>query len=258
MRPSTLQLAIWFGCTGLEIFLVFVVFWQRLFRLLPVFSAYVCFVLAKSVALWLLRGELALYYWLYWIGQLVALVLTFLVILELYNRLLEAYPALRSFTLSVLLVVLGALILSSVLLTRTDPHWLGRWLVLLERSLRFVQVGLLAFFFFVVQYLGLRLDARVRGVGVGFALYTTIELANFALVAYFYHAYERIWDLSSAAAFLATLAIWSVYLTARVSEPASATPAVPVGVLAELESAIRKRAEEINHVLWRVLRGRFD
>ena len=256
MRPSALQLAIWFGCTGLEIFLVFVVFWQRLFRVLPLFSGYVCFVLVWQSGLWLVRGEMAVYYWVYWIGQLLALVLTFLVILELFNRLLEAYPALRSFTLWVLLAVLGALMLSSVILTWTDSHWLGRWLVLLERSLRFVQVGLLLLFFFVVYYLGLRLDARVRGVGVGFALYVTVELANFALVAYFYHPYERSWDLSSATAYLATLAIWSVYLTARVPEPAQAAPAVPVGVLVELESAIRKRAEEINHVLWGILRGR--
>lgn len=256
MRPSTLQLAIWYASTGLEAYVVALIVWRRFFKVLPLFAAYVCFVLVKSVGLWLVRGELVLYYWSYRIGQLIALVLTFLVILELYRRLFESYPAIRSFVQSVLVTVLVALALSSVILTRIDPHWLRRWTVLFERSLRFVQVGLLILFFFVVYYLGLRLDARVRGVAVGFALYATLELANFALVAHFYYAYERVWDLSSAAAYLATLVVWSVYLTARVPEPARATPAVPVGVLAELESAIRKRAEEINHVLWRILRGR--
>ena len=256
MNYSVVRAAIWYVGTGLEAYLVALVFWRRLFKPLPLFSVYACYVFVWWLGMWLVRGEGALYYWSYWIGQLVALVLTYLVIMELYSRVFQAYPFLRTVILSVLITVLGALILSSVLLTRTDPHWMRRWLLLLERSVRFTQVGLLLLFFAAAYYFALRLDARVRAVGIGFAIYTTVELANFALVSYFYYHYERFWDLLSASSYMVTLAVWAIGLTASAPETAREVARPASGPLVELESAIRKRMEEINRALWGILRGR--
>lgn len=255
---SKLQLVIWFAITALELYLVVLVFWRKVFVSLPLFSTYICFILLKGGALWLLYAHRAgaLYYWVFWTSEVLTLMFAFLIIWELFGGMLEAFPTMATFCRATLLLVLSALLLTCLLPEPLTASGVTRSFVLLQRSMRYVQAGLLVCLFAMAGYFRLPLNSWQRGIALGYGVYAALELANYALVAHLWLRYERAWSVTSQLSYLLALLLWSYYLTVPARLPEARAGALPSGELVELEAAIRGRMEEVNRALWALLRGR--
>jgi len=202
---------------------------RRLAREFPVFFAYVAFHLARSVlfAFYLLhlrqRMSYADYFYAYWVAQAVSVTLGFTVIYEVYCRIFQNYDALRQlasvFFGGAAVVLLLVAVLTAAFAPGTDAPGIVRAVVLLERSVRMMQCGLLMFLFVLSFYFGLPWRSHIFGIALGFGVFATIELAAVAvrLQVGVNAAIALSW--MNSAAYACGVLIWVCYLLAREPAP---------------------------------------
>jgi len=154
--------------------------WHRkLYRELPVFFSYLVYMCVRTIVS---RGFMGSpnYFYAYWVGDLVSMALGFAVIYELFASVLQDYEAIRN--LGFLLYKWSAVVLLFVAViscATTQGSETNQWvaaLLTLERGVRIVQCGLLAFLFLFARYLGLSWRNYAFGVALGFAVFVSVEL----------------------------------------------------------------------------------
>jgi len=201
---------------------------RRLVAEFPVFFAYVVFHVLRSVlfALYLLRWRQQMsyadYFYAFWIAQAISVVLSFAVIYKVYCTIFQNCDALRQlgsifFGLAAV-VLLGVAALTVAAAPGVDAPGIVREMLLLERSVRVMQCGLLAFLFVLAFFFGLPWRNHVFGVALGFGVFTTIELAAVALRSQLGASAATALSRVNSAAYSCGLLIWVYYLLAP--EPA--------------------------------------
>jgi uncharacterized membrane protein (DUF4010 family) len=98
-----------------------------------------------------------------------------------------------------------------------DPERMMAGILVLERSVRIVQVGLLSLLFVLARFLRLRWPHYAFGVAFGFAIFCSVELASVTVRAHDMWAHNKFIVISPLAFAIAQI-IWLVYLA--VPEPA--------------------------------------
>lgn len=146
-----LQLAVWICSATFELLVFRAALRSRLYRLLPAFSAYLAWQLAKNLpgaATFFLKNKLA-YGYVYWFFEIVAWILLFFVIAELARFSISEYPAIVRLTRNSVVGFGGAFLSTMALVwlfarALPWPHdWLNHWLMLMAASVYWVQAGLL-------------------------------------------------------------------------------------------------------------------
>jgi hypothetical protein len=122
-------------------------------------------------------------------------------------------------------MALVGLLFVAVLVAGSDPgveaHRAVTVVLLLERSVDVVRVGLVVFLFMVSSYLGLRLRDRTFGIALGFGIYAAVILVAVALRMHLGEPVASMYSLIRAAAYTCALVIWLVYVLAPAREPVS-------------------------------------
>ena len=204
--------------TALEAGTAAMMWHRKLHRELPTFFSYLVYQCLWALALFLsLSGKN--YVYTYWVGDAVSMALGFAVIYELFAIVLQDYEAIRN--LGFLLYKWSAVVLLFVAViscATTQGSETNQWvaaLLTLERGVRIVQCGLLAFLFLFAKYLGLSWRSYAFGVALGFALFVSVELV---VTAARWHAgtvgREMYYWLKPLSFDCATL-IWAVYVLQR-------------------------------------------
>jgi len=165
---------------------------RRLVGEFPVFFAYVAFHVLRSAVLFTVhllhlqeRMSYADYFYAYWTAETVSIVLGFTVIYEIYCKVFRNYDTLRQFGGMVFggaaVVLLAVAVLTVASAPGADTPGVVRAVLLLERSVRVMQCGLLVFLFLLSFYFGLPWRNHVFGIALGFGLFASIELVASAL-----------------------------------------------------------------------------
>jgi hypothetical protein len=207
---------------------------RRLVREVPVFFTYATFHVLRSAALFTLHllwlqqrmsyvEYYADYFYTYWTTESVGIVLGFGVIYEIYKKTFKNYDGVRQLGSLALggaaVVLLIAAVVTAATASGADAPGIVKAVVLMERSVRVMQCGLLAVLFLLVFYFGLPWQNRLFGLALGFGLYASVELVAIALRSHLGVTAATAYSQAKSAAYVAGVMIWLGYLLAPDPAP---------------------------------------
>jgi hypothetical protein len=191
---------------------------RKLYVELPCFFLYVCYYILQSVTelVLLQKTSDATYFYGYYLLQVVSFALSFGVIYEVFGSVLRPYDALRLVGGRAFLIATAVLCVVGLILFSFGPgdqnYRLVRSIDLFQRSLRFVQIGLLISLFVLSRALGLSWRANAFGIALGYGIYASAEIVIMALKVEYPIAPLRLLSLVNGLAFGVAQLIWTWYI----------------------------------------------
>lgn len=197
-------------------------FLRHLHRQAPIFFAYVVFdtvALAAIYALILFNENRRAWYGA-WAEEAVCILLGVAILAEIFNRMFASYAGIRRFAKVVLLwsavvlVAIGAFLAAFVHHVAFSVPILTAFLVL-DRSLRFVQLGLILSLFALSRYLHLRWKSFVFGIALGFGFNALMLLAAWTVRIYYGQLVAGPVNVLEGVSYSASALIWVFYVLQR-------------------------------------------
>jgi len=205
-------------------------YWRKMHKTFPVFFAYILAQIAISLVVIPLSqsSNYTLFYYTFWATDAISVVLGFRVIHEIFLDVFRPYHTLRDLGTvlfrwaGLVMLMVAAVVAASSNGNSTDP--LCNAILVLQRSVRVVQVGLVLFLLVFSRYLGIDWKQKSFGIALGFGGFAGVELA---LIAWNWWGtevhHQTISTLVNLAAYnLATL-VWIAYAFAKSPERAAFT-----------------------------------
>jgi len=230
MSLSSTDYLLWVTGAVLLLLMFGAVLQRKLVREYPVFFAYATFQVLLTAVLFSIhllqlqhRAGYADYFYAYWTTQAISIVLGFAVIHEIYCGVFQHYDALQRMG-GILFACAGIALLALAIWTAMSAPGAGTpgivsALLLLERSVRVMQCGLVFFLFVASSYFGLPWQNYRFGIALGFGVFASIELAAIAVRSQWGASVAAACSQINSAAYTSGVMIWVCYLLAP--QPAS-------------------------------------
>ena len=186
--------------------------WKRY----PLFTVYSLFNFVGALTLYFLRPSGAIFFYGYWIGEAISIVLGFGVVYEVFRHLFAHHKAVLKHArlgLRWTFVVFFCVALS-VVLVQAPVVSMRSGVLVFEEATRVVELGLLMFLFAASLALGLHWRQADFGIALGLGLFVAVELAVVALRSQI-GLRTSLWDLLNVVRILAidtSLLVWLGYL----------------------------------------------
>src|SRR6266850_1217184 len=229
---DTLQQFLWIFPTCLGVITLIVMAKRRLYRELPIFTAYLACVTIYHIAGAPLReSHPGFYFYWYWIGDGVTALLGLWVIYEIFRIVLKPFSSVQR--IGLLLFRASFFVLALIMITTfrarmsADMEPLIATVLNLELSIRILEAGLFFFLFSFASSLGLTWKQHVFGIAAGLALFVATELAVVAMRSYFGSSADNLaYQVLKPAAFNCGVLIWAAYIWRGepVTSPATRAP----------------------------------
>lgn len=198
---------------------------RRLHRQFPGFFAYCVFSAARTPILFVIFHRTTLYFYCYYAAETVSAVLGLAAIYEVFLHVFQGYDANHRLPQSLFRWVGAVLVVAAVAAAMAAPGSDANRLVaaslVVTRSVRLVQCGLLLFLFFIYLHLGLSWRRYVFGMALGFALFSAVEMAAVAVRAEAGLISQEAISLVKMASYNCAVLVWVTYLLAP--QPAEET-----------------------------------
>lgn len=206
---------LWYLPSAMLAVIAFVMWCRGLAPRFPLFFSYIILVPVRDMVLAWLPLDRHRYSSIYWWGEGVAVLLALGIIFELVGYFVRTYPFLGFLlrVLSVAGVLAGALALT-LLLWGQGPSGADlafEWIILTERSARFLQVCLLILVIALMSRLGLTWRNYALGIAAGFGVFAALDLALLELRAHLHALTDNSFVLLRPAAYNLGVLIWAAY-----------------------------------------------
>lgn len=205
----------WFLPVALQPLVAWVLFRRRLVRKFPVFFTFNLLVPARDLTLYFLPFSGNLYSAVFWWGEAASTALELGIIFENTWHFIQPYPFLRVFLKVLALVaIIAAAAGVAMLIWTKGPAGTDKvleWMILTERSARFLQVCLLVVAIALMSRLGLTWQHYSIGVAAGFGLYAALDLVLLELRAHLHALTDSHFVLLRSAAYNLGVMIWAYY-----------------------------------------------
>jgi len=219
VRPMSLShlvtTTLWVLPLVLQTAIAFVMLRRKLVRIFPIFFSYTVVVLSREIALLFLKYPGNLYALVYWCGEALAVLLGLGVIFETLRHLLPPYPSLRLVLKSVWILGVIAAVTALLMLVLTNggtgTDRVFEFIILAERSARFLQACLLIVVIALMSRLGLTWHHYLVGIVAGFGIYSALALAALEFRAHLHFVSDATLVLLNSAAYNLAAIIWAFY-----------------------------------------------
>jgi hypothetical protein len=206
----------------------FVLFRRRLYRELPWFTTYIFYIAVYTcVFYWVstIRPRMPLAFYCYWGGNIINQFIAFMVIIEVFRNLVREHKSVRKFGITALIVIGALVLLVAILMApygsqvqkNTIISQMAHAMLVLQRSIRIVQIGLLVAIFAFGSYLALSWRNYNFGIALGYGLYASVNLVSSVVSEYL--GVHRLGttvantvNLLDGLAYKLTLILWMTYL----------------------------------------------
>jgi hypothetical protein len=183
--------ALWFAHPLLQAAVAGMMLRRKLHRTFPAFLTYIVFQIAVFALTFPLRDPrfYPIFYYVYWGTNALSVILGFRVIHEVFLDVFRPYHTLRDLG-SVLFKWAGLVMLMVAGVVAASVHGgdqgpLPAGILILERSVRVVQCGLVLFLLVFSRYLGTSWRQKSFGIALGFGFFAWVELSLVALQNFF-------------------------------------------------------------------------
>jgi hypothetical protein len=217
MNQHLLDFVMLFGAVGLQAIMAIVMFIRKLHARLPLFFAYTVFHVVGSLLMWAAANiSYADYFYIYWSLEIVDSLLVLLVIQEIFSAVLSEYESLKSlgellFRWGTLLIVVITVFTASAA-PGADSDRLVAGLMVLQRSVALVQIGLVLLLFFFCRWFGLTWRDHVFGIALGFGISSSFVLASGSIRTVLGKTAEKMYEYVTPASYTLGVIIWAVYV----------------------------------------------
>ena len=220
---------IWLAGIGLQVMLAAVLLYKKRWQNFPLFSAYALFNLFQAALLYSVAGHRIAYFYVYWVGEAISIMLGFAIVYEIFTALFSTHVALRRLATTVFGIAVLVLIVLGVVVVFVQPQLgtpgFSSAVMVVAEAARFIEVGLLMFLFLFSSAFGLHWRAHVFGIALGLGVFTAVDLVNVTLRSYFGPDAIGALNLARVSAFALSVLMWTVYLWAP--EHVTSTDQVP-------------------------------
>jgi hypothetical protein len=195
---------------------------RKLRTSMPLFFSYVVFQLVSfCIQFPLFHFSYAGYFYAYWTSSIIACLLGFTVMHEIFTHIFRPYDSLRElamvlFRWAAVVLVLVAMVMGASGSQSEMPRLLGTILAL-ERSVRVMQCGMVLFLLLFSSHLGLTARHHVFGISLGFGVFAAVDLIVATLRTTFGQVALTQMALLKPAAYACSIIIWTYWL--RAPEP---------------------------------------
>jgi hypothetical protein len=210
--------ALWFAHPILQAGVAAAMLRRKINRTFPAFFTYVVFQILVFALTYPFRDErfYTIFYYSYWITTAVSVVLGFRVIHEIFLDVFRPYHTLRDlgsvlFKWAGLVMLMVAGVVAASVHGGSDTPW-STGILILVRSVRVVQCGLVLFLLVFSRYLGTSWRQKSFGVALGFGLFAWVELSLVAMQNFF-HAMTV--SFVNMIAYNLTILIWFGYMVVK-------------------------------------------
>jgi hypothetical protein len=228
--------ALWIAPVPLLALVAMVMRSRRLDRQFPAFFAYCLFGVLRTPILLFVFHRTTAYFYCYYAAEVVSAVLGLAAIYEVFLSLFPGYDTDSRLAQSLFRWVGAALVVAAVIAAiaapGSDENPLMAASLVVTRSVRMVQCGLLLFLFVASSYLGLSWRSHVLGVAVGFGLFVAAEMAAVAMRAQAGLISQDTFSFVKQAAYNCSVLVWLAYFLA----PQPAEQLLPIPRTVEMES----------------------
>lgn len=208
-------IALWLLPLVLQAAIVVVMLRRALVTIFPIFFSYTALVLSREIALLFLRYPGDLYALVYWCGEALAVLLGLGVILETIKHLFAPYPFLRILmkVLWIVGAIAGVTALMMLVLSNggTGADRIFEFILLAERSVRFLQACLLIVVTALMSRLGLTWHHYSVGIVAGFGVYSALDLGVLEFRAHLHFLSDARLVLFTSVAYNFAAIIWASY-----------------------------------------------
>jgi hypothetical protein len=211
---SVTQYAVWVLSPLLLLAIAYIMHRTDQSRLFPAFQLYLIWV-ASTQYFNLAIHELApiIQFYSYWIGQAVSIGLSFVVLYEVFRNVLTAgtLPISKSNFVLINGLLLMAAALIALKLEGGDAERTMYTILVLSRTARIVQVGLMFILIVLSLSFGFYWNSQAFGIALGFGFYASMELVNHTARALLGPIGNRIWAWVSVLSYQCAAVIWMAY-----------------------------------------------
>jgi hypothetical protein len=219
---------LWLGPTFIEIWIVAVMLYRKLWTDLPLFLSYLIFEIARTALLFAVRNQQVVYFYAYWATETIGCLVALAVIRELFENAFRRYAGLQAlgsvlFRWSFLVLFVLAVIMA-VAAPGSDQYKVLAGIFTMKRTVTIVQAGLLGFLFLFASAFGVAWRHYLVGIAAGLGVYGAVELVAMVMRAKFGSVMDS--SLSWIVMLVNTCAvmIWAAYFVAPVRQTQPATP----------------------------------
>src|SRR5260370_7960492 len=214
--PHAITVALWIVPIVIQSIIVIVMLHRKLLEIFPVFFTYSVLVPAREILLLFVRNHPDLYSRIYWFSEAIVVALSIGVIYEVIWHVIRPFSFLRQFAfgffwiVAALALALGLILfLSSSRSGQRDP--LFEIIILVERSVRFLQACWLIVLVLLMSRLGLTWQHYAVGIATGFGVYSASDLALLELRAHLHLITDGTLVLLNSTAYNVAVTIWALY-----------------------------------------------
>ncbi|HEX6501744.1 MAG TPA: hypothetical protein VF011_00760 [Terriglobales bacterium] len=216
---------LWVAELVLESVVIAAMIWRKAYLEFKWFFCYMVWQVLQIAILYPCRSSQTAYFYAYCITSPVSLGLGFGVIHEIFMDVFRPFHTLRDLG-SVLFKWAGLVMLLVAMIVSASGQAIHREplvdaTIILQRSTRVVQCGLILFLLLFSKYLGISWRQRSFGIALGFGIYATLELSVVAL-RLGAHISEDVLNLITMSAYVGAIGIWITYSLMKVTSRESA------------------------------------
>jgi hypothetical protein len=240
------QHGIWILAVLLDLALLVLLARQQRARDFPVFFTFLFASIFTFSVTWLaakLPGTTyARYFYTSWTMAAINILLAFAVLHEVFRHVFGPFEGLRrTWTIGFRVgacILLGIAILAAKAAPGSNPVRVVAGVLLLERSLRIVQLGLVAILLVLARYLRLPLPNPAFGIALGFGVYAAVTLAGTAILSEIpYSAASQMVALAKPTAYNCAAVLWLACVSGPLKQP-NLFPVVPADELRRWNDAL--------------------
>lgn len=216
-RANLLFVLLGVGTSLMQAAILYLLIHRRLRRELPFFTAYTALhvVLVPFSDIAYGRIPYATYFYVFWSIETLTVLLGLLIIREIFLVLFQSYEGARRLAGGIFCAAGVVLLSLTAILAMHGPAEPARRLALailnLQRSLRFLQVGLMVTLFVLSRYLRLTWRHYVFGIALGFGFFAITNLAMFAVRFYVGYKSSSFIPFVPPVGYFFTVLLWLTY-----------------------------------------------
>lgn len=226
MHLRLLDYVLWFASPCLQATALVYMFRRGLHREYPFFFNYTLLsALSVPVLAIVSVASYPAYYYAWMVNTGLCLLLSFLVLQEIFQNAFRPYEALRDlgvilFRWSALVVLLVAVMWALNSTPKLDQHLLRDVFFLADRSLRLAQCGLVFFLLLLSDYLGIPHRSFLFGISVGFGFFAAIDMLVVTGGMHHTALHKSVLTQIHSGAYLVATLIWLGYTLAAPARSA--------------------------------------
>jgi len=231
MHLRLIDYVLWFAAPVLQFGVLLAMYKRGLHREYPYFFNYtVLQVLSEPILFVIQRHSYPMYYWGYYISVALSALISFAVLQEIFTDAFRPYEALRDlsvilFRWSALLVLLFGVMWAITAAQSSQVDTITNGILLVQRSVRLMQCGLVFFLLLFSEYLGISRRHVLFGIALGFGIFASVSMLFAAAVSHGTFVHVSVLRQINSAAYDISILIWLGYaaLAPIRSRVASAT-----------------------------------